>query len=86
MSRWSVLKVVAGVAYKGKSVDTTPSAYGWERSLFCHCQVVVSYAMIVEIERVFLLGLQECLLLTISVSNPFVNKNCAILVSLLDGT
>jgi hypothetical protein len=76
----------AASAYVGKIVDPTALAYGWERSVFCHCQVVVSYGMIAEIERVFLLGLQECLLLTIAVFNSFVNKNCSILASLPDGT
>ena len=52
----------------------------------CHSQVVASCAMIAEIEQVFLLHLHGFLLLTISVSNPFVNEKFLNLTGLPDDT
>jgi hypothetical protein len=60
-------------AYVGKIVDTTASAYVRELSVFCHFQVVIVCVIIDSTERAFLFGLQQCLSITIPVSNLFVN-------------
>lgn len=67
------MQLYAASAYVGKIVDSIASAYGWELSVFCHFHVAVSCAMIADTERAFLFGLQQCLFITIPVSNPFVN-------------